>query len=1082
MVAIGASKQLTTPDTIGSLRFAAVQQGALASPQTMPSQSPQGAQSITGIFAATSSVRGGRGYNETAPVRAADGLVRRLLLARARWRWVTSVEAALLGLVAALVVTAFGLAIATLLHKTLGVGRLLAWTALVPALGTALAMLTHRFLSGRDLAQWAALRAVRHAEVDGELLKSGAELAHNLQSGTPPLTLGSPWLLVETLHQAEEQARGLDIDAAAIWVRCQRYGASLLLAALLAALAWRGVPDTWHDWWADPIAEQVPPRDIGTMVGDSRVRVDPPAYAAAVVPSRDDDGAETTVLRGSHVTVETSPLPGMVIEAVEVQTRLAGPPHSERQPVAELPGKGLVWQATLLDPVKYRYLGRDDQRQPVRETAWRELRVQADHPPRVALDKPSADLEVRPGQTVALQGQVDDDIGLLQVELVIQRPATGLERRPIEVRGNPAHHTVRESLAVDGLQLRPGESAELYLEAADTNPFDGARKGSSRKLRVRMFSSDRQHSKVLDALGQVADTWTLRLADRVERDPGDAHAELPEALKRRNQFAEEERKALDALHQLRMDLADDSLARPRSLADLDAIDKQLTDALTDEARSVPSGYSMAEGYTAVRQLYQLQRSHAMVVAAQEQAVVALVELAGDEREAALVRDSATLADTQRKLMSTLEKMADTNSKPMQAEAERLLDLVEQQVDRLATTAQKQARQVPHEHVNAQAIDPSGLPRDLADQRTGLAEVRRLLREGKSREALEKMRQLAENLAQASGGVQQGLAQHRGAEDRSYERLLQDLRRGIDRALDGQGRIRDDLRSPAEEQQHAQDDLMRQMRDTLAPQLGEMLNDIREMLRPSRLKTAVLRGGPALAEVRRALDGVGDALQRSSLDAAMQSLQEAQDELGAARRALAQGGENSKDTQADARRVDAAQERLSKMAERLREAMPEASELLRPASRQRVAGLGEPQAQVRNLLERLQKRLREAGDAHPALRQQVGERLDHALQVLREAEDSLRRGDAQRAFDQTAEILDTLERASEMLQQGGGSGQPRQEGSEQVGMEPGGSAEIRSGNQNDAVDRFREEVLKSMQQPEPGGWHDRLQRYYKAISR
>jgi hypothetical protein len=896
------------------------------------------------------------------------------------------------------------------------------------------------------------------------------------------LSLGSPWLLVETLHQAEEQARGLDIDAAAIGARCQRYSASLVAALLLAVLAWRVVPDTWHDWWADPVQPEVAPRDIGTMVSDSRVRVDPPAYAATVVPARDDEGAETTVLRGSHVTIETSPLPGMIIEAVEVQSTVAGHTHSERQPVAELPGKGMVWQATLLDPAKYRYLGRDDQHQPVRETAWRELRVQADHPPRVALDKPGGDVEVRPGQSVALQAQVDDDIGLLQVELVIQRPATGLERRPIEVRGNPAHHTLRESLPVDGLQLRPGESAEIYVEAADTNPFDGARKGTSRKLRVRMFSADRQHSKVLDSLGQVADAWTLRLADRVERDPGETHAELTEALKRREELSSEERKSLDSLHQLRIDLADDALARPRSLADLDAIDKLLSDALSDEARAVPSGDTIAEGYAAVRQLYQVQRNHAQVVAAQEQAVVALTELAGDEREAALVRDSAMLADTQRKLLSTLEKMADTNSKPMQAEAERLLDLVEQQIDRLATTAQKQARQVPHEHVNAQAIDPSGLPRDLADQRSGLAEVRRLLREGKSREALEKMRQLAENLAQSTGGVQQGLAQHRGAEDRSYERLLQDLRRGIDRALDGQGRIRDELRSPAEEQQHGQDDVMRQMRDTLAPQLLDMIGDIRETLKPARLRTTALRSGGAMADARRALDSVADALQRGSLDAAMQSLQEAQDEAGAARRALAQSGENAKDVQADAKRVDAALDRLNKVAERLREAMPEAAELMRPASRQRVASLGEPQAQVRNALERLEKHLREAGDAHPALQQQVGERLGHALQVLREAEDSLRRSDAKRAFEQTAEILDTLERASEMLQQGQGSGQAVPDDVEQVGMDPGGSAEIRAGNQNDAVDRFRDEVLKSMQQPEPGGWHDRLQRYYKAISR
>lgn len=1046
--------------------------------------SPSAAASTSGLFSAQLSppVRSSAGLAESAPARSADALIRRLLLARARWRWVTTGEAVLLGLVAALVVGGFGLAVATALSRAAGVGRVLVWTALAPAVATAAAMLIHRWRSQRDLAAWAAVRSVRHAEVDGELLRSATELAARIQQGRPLQELGSPWMLVATLAHAEEQAHGLDIDATAIWGRCRRYAAWLVGAALLAGAVAHWAPATWHDWWTDATEPQIPPRDVGTMVGDTRVHIEAPAYAASVVATRDDEGAETTVLRGSHVTIEASPLPNLEVEAVEVQPTGTPRGHAERQPVANLPGKGLVWQATLLDPVRYRYVGHDEQRRPVREGAWRELRLLADQPPKVTLDKPSGDIEVRSGQTLHLQGQVDDDIGLLQVELVIQRPSTGVERRPIVIAQGQVRHAVREALAVDGLQLRPGEQAELYLEAADANPFDGARKGTSEHVRVRMFSVDRQHTRVIDLFSQLADLWALRLADRLEHDPAADGAELAQVLKRREGFAAEERKAMDALRELRQQLADDVMARPHSLANLDALDKVLSDAMADEARAVPRGDPSLPGYAALRDLYQLQRQHGEVVAAQEQAVAALLGLAGSEREAALVHDSQALADTQRKLLATLEKMADTEAKPLQAEAERLLDLVESQMDRLAATAQKHARQVPREHVNAQALEPAGLPRELADQRNGLAEVRRLLREGKRREALEKMRQMAEDLNQATSGVQQGLTQQQGAEDRSFERLIQDLRRGLDRAMDAQGRIRDDLRAPAEEQQHSQEDLMRQVRETLVPQLVEQLQDVRDSLRATRLRSAAMKANQSLSDARDAMDVTEEALQHGKLDAALQSLQEAQDELGAARRALAQTGDTSKDGTADARRLDAAGEKLARLAERMREALPEPAELLRPATRTRVAGLADQQGQLRGSLERLQKRLREASDAHPALRQQVGERLDHAAQILGEAEESLRRGDAQRAFDQTAEILDALQRATDLLQQGQPGGEGQASEAEQVGMEPGGGAEIRSGNQNDGSERFREQVLKSMQQPEPGGWHDRLQRYYKAISR
>jgi hypothetical protein len=94
-----------------------------------------------------------------AASRAADALVRRLWLVRGRWRWITSAEAILLGLVAALVVAGLGLAVAAVLHRSDGAGLILSWTALVPAVGTIATMLVHRWRSQRDLATWAQVRA-----------------------------------------------------------------------------------------------------------------------------------------------------------------------------------------------------------------------------------------------------------------------------------------------------------------------------------------------------------------------------------------------------------------------------------------------------------------------------------------------------------------------------------------------------------------------------------------------------------------------------------------------------------------------------------------------------------------------------------------------------------------------------------------------------------------------------------------------------------------------------------------------------------------------------------------------------------
>jgi hypothetical protein len=1026
---------------------------------------------------------------------AADALLRRLWLVRNRWRWVVALEALLLGGVTAVVVALVVLAAAAALERTAGVALVLAVSALPPGVATAIAMAVHRWRGQRDLPQWVQVRAERHTgrgsawasahphlTIDGEALRSGVEMALHVSGSadTDSGNYGSAVLLMRTLATADVQATGLDADVAAIGRRCRGYGLSLVAAAGLAGWVAFAQPGTWRNWWTEPGRPELPPREVGTLVGDSRLQIATPEYAAAVLGARQEDRAETTVLRGSHVKAHAASLPGLQVDAVEFQPAWAGQSRTERQAVMQVPVQGIAWQRTVLEPLRYRYVGRDEDGKPVREAGWRQLSLQQDQPPTAELTQPKDEVVVRPGQDLALQGRVDDDIGLRQIEMVVQRPATGVERRPLALQPGAQHSAVHEVVRVDTLQLRAGEIAEIFIEASDTNPFDDARKGTSAKLRVRMFSADRHHNHTLDLLGKMADSWALRLADRLEGDPAASKTELAAALKRRAAFAAEEQRALEELRALRQQLAEDVQARPRTLGDIVAIERQLTDTLSDEARAVSRWESAEQGYGSLRDLYQLQRHHALVIHSHEEAVAALSELAADELEAGLARDSQALTQTERDLVTTLEKMADTDAKPLQAEAERLMDQLEQHIERLASSGQQHQRLVPYEHVNAQALHNGRWGRDLQDQRRALAEVRALVKAGKTREALERMRALGAALRQTSAELQQGASQELSAEEQALQRLVQDLRRGIDRGLNGQGRLRDELRGAAEESDQARQTLLRSVHERIVPRVQQLLADARENLRSQRLRSAVLRNHAAITQGRQAVDTASEALRGGQLDRALQAISEAQDNVASGQRAVGQAEDDGLAV-ADGRRLDDAATRLMQAAAALREALPEAAELLRPGTAHRLETLMPRQQRLRHALERLRRQLAEHGDAQPALQQQVGERLDHALQTQKEVEGSLGQGDARRAFDQTAEVLDALERAAEMLQQGRGE---QQRGGGQISPQPADSerVDLRSGNQTDGNDRFREQLLRAMQLPEPGGWHDRLQRYYKAIAR
>lgn len=1017
----------------------------------------------------------------------AHGLLAAAQSRRRAWLRLLAIESTLLAVLLFAAIAGLGAAILVASSAAEGAGRPLALLAAVLGAGLASWHVLTRWLASRNVPRWAAQQAVLGAggRVQGaELLRSGLEIAYRaiqVPGAALPAAVGSPLLVAHTLRDAESHLPAIDAARRQLLQRVR--GFLILLLFCMGAWIWSAVttPALWRQLLR-PRRDAAPPmREIGTLVGDLHLHAEPPPYARAVVAVREEDGGEGNVLRGGRVTVGAGALPGFQVSAVEFEI---APGRTEIAPVQSDGPRRIRWSRVVLVPLRYRYRGTDRDENPLREQSFREVRVDADTPPRAVIRQPAGEIEVRAGQTVVIDGEVGDDIGLSLVDLVITRPATGVERRPVAVTVGETHVEVRESVSVDALQLRPGEVALVHIEAADNNPLDANRRSDSQKVRIRMFSADRYHAHNLDELAALTEAWTLRLGDRLERDPAQKQQELAQALKNRTELAEQEQRTLDALRNLRTQLADDVLGRQKTSADLDEIERRLGEVLSDEARSVARMDASATGYAAVRGVYTVQRQHALVVAAEEQAAWDLGKLASSEHQSALARDGKSLADSEKQLVSALEKLAEQGSGPLQAEAERLLDQVEQQLERMAAAAQKQQHIVPYEHVNTTGVDATGLQRDLGDHRQALTEIRQLVRQGRTREALDRMRQIHETMNGTMANLQQGVDQQRTAEDQALAKLVGELRRSISRAQQGEGRVRDDLRQSAEEQDRATAEHLRSAKGTLIPSVVDLLQEARDQIRPQRMQTPEMHGHRALAGARAALSTALSSLEQNQYDVALQALIETEDLLGTARRALAEdpGDSDDKRLGADANRLASAAERVAKAAARLREALPTPATLLRPPTRARLEGGGVAQEQVRRALEKMRQKLAQA-QAHPALERQVGDRLDHALQTMRDTGESLQHYDARRAFDQTAEVMDALERAAALLENQGGGQQSAQPAGETVGAAPTDRpVELRSGNQSDAIETFRQEVLRAMQQKQPGTYQDRLQRYYRAIAR
>jgi hypothetical protein len=1001
---------------------------------------------------------------------------------RRAWRWVLVGEVLLLGLLAALAVVALGTAVLAAAGALAGAGRVLFVLASTTAAVAGGWYGVVRWLASRDLAAWAGRELGRGLQPDpggADVLRSGLDIARQiLQPSASPV--GSPLLVGQALRQAAQRLDGLDQTRQRARQRLTNASLVLVVGGLAATWALRSSSEVWRQLVQPPTSTVPSVREVGTLVADLELATEPPPYARGVVKPERSDHGEGQVLRGGRATVTAQPLAPFSVTLVEFEV---APGRLETVALSPAGAAGVGWQRAVTASLRYRYRGFDADRQPVRERGFRVVTAQADQAPVASIQQPANEVEVRAGQTVAIEGEASDDIGLSAVDLVVARPATGVERRPIQVSAGATRAPVRQKIEVDALHLRPGEVAVVHLEAADTNPLDGNRHAESGKVRIRMFSPERFHAHNLDELAKLTELWTLRLADRLEHDPAALALTVGPALKNRTELADAEQRALEGLRNVRLQWAEDGLGQAKAQADLVEIERRLGEVLGDEVRALTRVDSTATGYAAVQGAYVIQQRHAAVVAEEEHAAWALGNLAAAEQGKALAREGKTLAEQERQLVATLEKLAEQGAEPLTAEAERLLDQVEQQLAQMAAQANKQMRLVPYEHINRGGLDAGGMHRDLGDHRGSLAEVRNLLKQGKAREALARMRELQADMQQAMTGWQGNVDRQRTAEDAALEKLVGDVRRAIGRAQTGEGRLRDDLRPAAEEQDQATQEQLRAARGVVVPAVLGLLQEARDALRPQKLATGRLRSHRGVADARSALQTAGAAVEQGQYDAALQSLLEAEDDLAGARRSLTTNDhDRPAEVTADEGRLAQAAERIGKAAAKLREALPAPDAVLKPATRQRVEAGTAAQEQIRRALQKLRERLAEA-EAHPSLEREVGERLDHALQSMREAGDAMGRHDARRAFDQTAEVLDALERAASALD---GSGQPQPGPSspaESVGVAGGDQAvELRSGNQSDAVETFRQDVLRAMQQQQPGAWQDRLQKYWRAIAR
>jgi hypothetical protein len=142
------------------------------------------------------------------------------------------------------------------------------------------------------------------------------------------------------------------------------------------------------------------------------------------------------------------------------------------------------------------------------------IRVDPDHPPKVELTRPAADVTLPANGTLRLEGSASDDIGIKEVVLRL-RPAAGPALRPKPYRadktfrladgGYPKALDYRDFVALDQLKdeqgqpfpLATGMTLEYWLEAADACDYPAPNRAESKHYKVSIAepAADKQQQR-----------------------------------------------------------------------------------------------------------------------------------------------------------------------------------------------------------------------------------------------------------------------------------------------------------------------------------------------------------------------------------------------------------------------------------------------------------------------------------------------------------------------------------------------------------------------------------------------------------
>lgn len=724
------------------------------------------------------------------------------------------------------------------------------------------------------------------------------------------------------------------------------------------------------------------------------------------------------------------------------------------------------------------------------------LNVEADKAPQVSLMTPAVELEVDPGQKVTLKYEATDDYGLSGLALVFRTPGAQKETRVPLPREDGRRNRASHTWDLGTLKVDPGDRITYYVEAQDNDAVEGPKKGVSRTQVLRIYSAAEHRRAAREKAEQLWGRMVDHLADRLE-GPDRAKQKDPQAIATAASVDTSGQQLVTDMRTLAQELA-----RGRD------VPTELVSALSHISESLGSHIN---GTSDLRRLYlRTQRARGEdwgtgnrltstvneEIEELEKDILYLESLLDRQKMEALQELAKQLANERRELSNLVEQY---KNNPDDQARQAVMEQIQQLKSRINELMQRMAEMrkgIRDEHFNAEALSEMMKEQDMQG---ALDEVEKLMREGKTDEALAKLQQLGMQMDEMLQNLDKENNEF-GAEQ--YPELAEKF-----------GKFMEELQATAQQQQKVAEQT-RQLRDQARSQNRERLTEkgkamkddlLRKVqqaqedykkLQPEQLNSRAAR---PLEEAQSELQNVEQALKVNDFDLAAEAAARAED----AAQQLSMMGEQQK--QLDemfgnppevrqqsanlAQRLERDARNVEDVNKQLQSLFPPPGSQLSQQERQQLQQLAQQQGQLEQRAQGLRQQMEEMQQMAPLFGEEATQQMESVGQRMGEASQRMQGKDPGRGYGEQQAAMEGLRQFQRQMQEGQrggkgglplpmGAGARRQEGNN--GKDPKNQVELPDEDAFQAPKEFRKDLLDAMKQGAPEKYREQVKRYYEEL--